>query len=51
MLFREIIAAYCGNHSEHIETLRGQNAEVLVLNMAEHIVTICDLPEELSRIL
>jgi hypothetical protein len=25
MLFREIIAVYCENHTEHIITLRGQN--------------------------
>jgi hypothetical protein len=27
MLFREIIAVYCENHTEHIDTLCGQNAE------------------------
>jgi hypothetical protein len=27
MLFREIIAVYCENHKEHINTLCGQNAE------------------------
>jgi translation initiation factor IF-1 len=26
MLFRETIAVYCENHTEHINTLRGQNA-------------------------
>jgi hypothetical protein len=26
MLFREIIAVYCENHTEHINTLWGQNA-------------------------
>jgi translation initiation factor IF-1 len=26
MLFREIIAVYCENHTEHINTLCGQNA-------------------------
>jgi hypothetical protein len=26
MLFREIIAVYCENHTEHINTLYGQNA-------------------------
>jgi translation initiation factor IF-1 len=26
MLFREIIAVYCENHMEHINTLCGQNA-------------------------
>jgi hypothetical protein len=29
MLFREIIAVYCENHTEHINTLCGQNAEFL----------------------
>jgi hypothetical protein len=27
MLFRETIAVYCENHTEHINTLCGQNAE------------------------
>jgi hypothetical protein len=27
LLFREIIAVYCENHTEHINTLCGQNAE------------------------
>jgi hypothetical protein len=27
MLFREIIAVYCENHTEHTDTLCGQNAE------------------------
>jgi hypothetical protein len=27
MLFREINAVYCENHTEHINTLCGQNAE------------------------
>jgi hypothetical protein len=27
MLFSEIIAVYCENHTEHINTLCGQNAE------------------------
>jgi hypothetical protein len=27
MLFREIIAVYCENHTEHIPTVCGQNAE------------------------
>jgi hypothetical protein len=29
MLFREIIAVYCENHMKHINTLCGQNAELL----------------------
>jgi hypothetical protein len=28
MLFRKIIAVYCENHTEHINTLCGQNAEI-----------------------
>jgi hypothetical protein len=32
MLFREIIAVYCENHTEHINTLCGQNAEFLKVN-------------------
>jgi hypothetical protein len=31
MLFREIIAVYCENHTEHINTLCGQNAEFLIV--------------------
>jgi hypothetical protein len=27
MLFRETIDIYCENHTEHTNTLRGQNAE------------------------
>jgi hypothetical protein len=27
MLFRETVAVYCENHTEHTNTLRGQNAE------------------------
>jgi hypothetical protein len=27
ILFKEIIAVYCENHTEHINTLCGQNAE------------------------
>jgi hypothetical protein len=29
LLFREIIAAYSENHTKHINTLCGQNAELL----------------------
>jgi hypothetical protein len=29
ILFREIIAVYCDNHTQHINTLCGQNAEIL----------------------
>jgi hypothetical protein len=27
MLFRETVAVYCENHTEHINTLRGNNVE------------------------
>jgi hypothetical protein len=29
MLFREIIAVYCENHTEHVNTLCGQNVQLL----------------------
>jgi hypothetical protein len=29
MLFGETVAVYCENHTEHIDTLCGQNAELL----------------------
>jgi hypothetical protein len=29
MLFRETVAVYCENRTEHIDTLCGQNAEIL----------------------
>jgi hypothetical protein len=28
MLFKEIIAVYCENHTEHTNTLCGQNADI-----------------------
>jgi hypothetical protein len=31
MLFRETVAVYCGDHTEHANTLCGQNAEFIVL--------------------
>ena len=39
MLFAETVAVYCENHTEHTDTLRGQNAQFLMLNHAVHIVT------------
>jgi hypothetical protein len=33
MLFGEIIAVYCENHMEHINTLFGQNAETLYIRI------------------
>jgi hypothetical protein len=39
MLFREIIAVYCENHTQHVNALYGENAELLTLNPVAHIVT------------
>jgi hypothetical protein len=40
MLFREIIALYCENHTEHTNPLRGQNAEFRnILKRVVYIVT------------
>jgi hypothetical protein len=39
MLFKEIIAVYCENHTEHINTLCGQNASYLTLKQVVHVVT------------
>jgi hypothetical protein len=38
MLFRETVAVYCGNLTEHINTLCGQNAELF--NIVVHMITI-----------
>jgi hypothetical protein len=35
MLFRETSYAYCENHIEHTNTLRGQNAEFLSVKAAD----------------
>ena len=39
MLFREIIAVCSPIHTKHINTLRGQNIELLNDKREEHIVT------------
>jgi hypothetical protein len=39
MLFRERVAVYCENHTEHANTLCGQNAEFSMLQQVVHIVT------------
>jgi hypothetical protein len=31
MLFRETVAVYCENHTEHTNTLGGQNEEFLIV--------------------
>jgi hypothetical protein len=42
MLFRETVAVYCENHTEHTNTLRGQNAEFLYVKAGgiQYIVII-----------
>jgi hypothetical protein len=39
MLYRKIIAACSEIHTKHINTLCGQNVEILILNLIAHKVT------------
>ena len=39
MLYREIIAVSSQIHTKHINTMSGQNVELLHVKMAVHIVT------------
>ena len=39
MLYREIIAVYSQIHTKHINTVCGQNVELLNVKLAVHIVT------------
>jgi hypothetical protein len=39
MLFGETVAVYCENHTEHTDTLCGQNAEFSVLEQVVRTVT------------
>ena len=39
MLYREIIAVCSEMHTKHINTLCGQNVELLAVKLAVHIVT------------
>ena len=39
MLYREIIPVCSQIHTKHINTLCGQNGELLGVNLAVHIVT------------
>ena len=39
MLYREIIAVCSQIHTKHINTLRGQNVELLNVKLVVHIVT------------
>ena len=40
MLYREIIAVCSHIHTKHINTLCGQNVELLDVKLAVHMVTI-----------
>jgi len=39
MLYREIIAVCSEIHTKHINTVRGQNVELLNVNLVVHIIT------------
>ena len=39
MLYREIIAVYYEIHTKHINTLCGQNVELLKVKLVVHILT------------
>jgi len=39
MLYREIIAVYSQIHTKYVNTLCGQNVELLSVKLAVHIVT------------
>ena len=39
MLYREIIAVFCEIHIKHINTLCGQNVDLLNVELAVHTVT------------
>jgi len=39
MLYREIIAVYSQIHEKHINTVCGQNVELLNVNLVVHIIT------------
>jgi len=39
MLYREIIAVCSQIHTKHINTLCGQNVEMLIVKLVVHIVT------------
>jgi hypothetical protein len=44
MLFREIIAVYCENHTEHINKLRGQNIRIQFVPHRKHITSPLQSP-------
>jgi hypothetical protein len=39
MLFRETVAVYCENHTEHTNTLCGQNAEFMLKQVVDILTT------------
>jgi hypothetical protein len=40
MLFRERVAVYCENHTEHTDTLCGQNAEYIYIYIYIYISSV-----------
>jgi hypothetical protein len=38
-LYKEVMAMFCKNHAEYINTMYGENAELLVLNLVVHTLT------------
>jgi hypothetical protein len=51
MLYREIIAVCSQIHTKHINTLCGQNVELLNVKLAVHIVTTTDVTHSDHRAL
>jgi hypothetical protein len=48
MLFREIIAVYCENHTEHINTMRWQNADIFWMDAMFNVFCESHCPESRS---
>ena len=46
MLYRDIIAVYSQIHTKHINTLCGQNVELLNVELLVHIVTTGHLQDD-----
>jgi hypothetical protein len=49
MLFRETVAVYCENHTEHINTLCGQNAEFWYVKAGGVYIYHCDSQGQAKR--
>jgi hypothetical protein len=50
MLFGETVAVYCENHTEHINTLYGQNAEFSNLNAHRTYSRNCAIKVRINQI-